>query len=59
MRKREADKVASRGDRDVLLSVDRVTHRRSTGALARIELPKGTAGSRLNRFKSSGIIREE
>ncbi len=55
----EADNVASGGDRDILRPVDRITHRRSMDGLAGVELPEGTAGSRCNCFKSSGIIREE
>ena len=59
MREGEADHVASGGDRHILRPVDRITHRGSVDVLAGVELPEGTAGSRCNRFKSSGIVREE
>ena len=57
--KREAEDIASRGDRHVLYSVHRIGHRRCTKGLASIEVPESLAGLGIDRFQGVGIVGKE
>src|ERR1700682_1718118 len=55
----ETKNIASRSDRYVLDSLDRITHRRSAHDLSRIEMPKWPAGFCFHCLEGFRIVAEE
>src|SRR5690349_2110919 len=56
LRQSKTENVAARSDGHVLLTSERVTHRRGVNALASGEVPQRLAGLRLHSLERLGVI---
>src|SRR5207248_7720588 len=59
LRQCKTENVASGSDSNVLLVLQRITHRRSTEILAGVEVPQRLSGLRVDRLERLCVIAEE